>query len=402
MNSYTISTLSKIGTLERGKGLQKSDFVDNGVPCIHYGQIFTHYGPFAMSTISFVPSKVASICTTVQPGDIILALTSENIQDLCKGTVWLGGHNIVTGGHSGVFRHNQNPKYLGYFFQSDFFQRQKAKYAKGTKVIEINPEDILNKIKIKLPDFKLQQKIVEVLDSWDKYINLIDEQIQNYVTIGEYISKTISDSAFSGVGEKVSISNFLTERKLYQIKASGIPHMSLTKSGIIPKGERYNRDFLVKDDRTKKYKVTIKGDICYNPANLKFGAICRNYAGQGLFSPIYATFEIHDINPEYLEALLTSREFIERSLRYEQGTVYERKSVSPEDLLRMRIVLPTTDEQARFAMAVVSCRRHINILSRIRQNVYNQYKYLINHLISGNFDLSKIRLEKEKSIKWLK
>lgn len=41
-----------------------------------------------------------------------------------------------------------------------------------------------------------------------------------------------------------------------------------------PKCERYDREHLV-TNVNKNYKVTRSGDICYNPANLKFGVICK-------------------------------------------------------------------------------------------------------------------------------
>lgn len=35
--------LGEIGTFVRGNGLQKKDFTDDGVGCIHYGQIYTSF-----------------------------------------------------------------------------------------------------------------------------------------------------------------------------------------------------------------------------------------------------------------------------------------------------------------------------------------------------------------------
>lgn len=35
--------LGEIGKLVRGNGLPKTDFTENGVPAIHYGQIYTYY-----------------------------------------------------------------------------------------------------------------------------------------------------------------------------------------------------------------------------------------------------------------------------------------------------------------------------------------------------------------------
>jgi len=36
--------LGEVGTFLRGKNILKSDFVEKGLPCIHYGQIHTKFG----------------------------------------------------------------------------------------------------------------------------------------------------------------------------------------------------------------------------------------------------------------------------------------------------------------------------------------------------------------------
>ena len=51
--------LGEIGEFVRGSGLQKKDFVESGVGCIHYGQIYTYYGIFANKTKSFVSPELA-------------------------------------------------------------------------------------------------------------------------------------------------------------------------------------------------------------------------------------------------------------------------------------------------------------------------------------------------------
>ena len=43
-NGVEYKKLGDIATLTRGGNFQKKDFTDSGVPCIHYGQIYTHYG----------------------------------------------------------------------------------------------------------------------------------------------------------------------------------------------------------------------------------------------------------------------------------------------------------------------------------------------------------------------
>ncbi len=157
--------LGEIGKFVRGSGLQKKDFTETGVGCIHYGQIYTYYGTFAYSTKSFVPLTLAKTLKKVQTGDLIIASTSENIEDVCKTVAWLGEDEIVTGGHATIFKHNENPKFLAYFTQTEMFFEQKKKYAKGTKVIDVSAKD-LAKISIPVPPVPIQQEIVDILDKF--------------------------------------------------------------------------------------------------------------------------------------------------------------------------------------------------------------------------------------------
>ena len=137
------------------------------------------------------------------------------------------------------------------------------------------------------------------------------------------------------------ISEFLTERNEKVVPNSSIPLVSFTvEKGVTPKSKRYNREFLVKDDN-KKYKITKKDDIVYNPANLKFGAIARNKFGNAAFSPIYVTF-ITKLNPAFTEFLVCRKDFINLALKYQEGTVYERMAVKSKDFLNLKIYLPNS------------------------------------------------------------
>ncbi|XOQ44899.1 MAG: Restriction endonuclease subunit S [Clostridium sp.] len=162
--------LGDIGTIIRGSGLKKSDFTDNGIRCIHYGQIYTYYGTFTYDTKSFVSPELAAKLKKVNSGDIIIAVTSENIEDVCKCVAWLGEDDIVTGGHTAILKHNQNPKFIAYYLQTSSFFKQKCKIAHGTKVIEVAPKE-LEKILIPLPPLEEQERIVAILDRFDTLCN---------------------------------------------------------------------------------------------------------------------------------------------------------------------------------------------------------------------------------------
>lgn len=171
--------LSSIGTIKRGNGLQKKDFVKTGIGCIHYGQIYTKFGLFIDKTLTYVDKDLADHLLHIEKGDLVIACTSENVEDVCKAVAWLGDDSIVTGGHSCVLHHNQNPKYIAYFFQTESFQRQKRKYAYGTKVIDIKPDSIA-KIEIPVPPLPVQEEIVRILDNFTELQAELQKRKQQY------------------------------------------------------------------------------------------------------------------------------------------------------------------------------------------------------------------------------
>lgn len=157
--------LGEVATISRGGSLQKKDYTECGIPCIHYGQIYTHYGLFADKTLSYISEETARKQKFAEPGDIVMAVTSENIDDVCKCTAWLGNEKVAVSGHTAIIHHFINPKYLVYWLHSAMFYEQKIKIAHGTKVIEIAPAKLADVI-LPVPPLPVQEEIVRILDSF--------------------------------------------------------------------------------------------------------------------------------------------------------------------------------------------------------------------------------------------
>jgi len=158
--------LGEIATIIRGGNFQKKDFLENGCPCIHYGQMYTHFGIYADEVIKFLPKEVYDKSKKAAPGDIIMAVTSENVEDVCSCTAWLGDEDIAVSGHTAIIQHKQNPKYMSYYFHSQHFFTQKKRLAHGTKVIEVTPS-ALNDIVVPLPSIEEQERIVSIMDKFN-------------------------------------------------------------------------------------------------------------------------------------------------------------------------------------------------------------------------------------------
>ncbi|WP_239260489.1 restriction endonuclease subunit S [Moraxella nonliquefaciens] len=178
-------TLGEVGELVRGNGLTKKDLTDDGVPAIHYGQIYTRYGLSTEKTLSFVSTELAKRLRKVDTGDVVITNTSENLADVGKSLVYLGKEQAVTGGHATIFKPNKQiilGKYFAYFTQTDNFATQKRKYAKGTKVIDVSTNDMA-KLKIPIPPLSVQNQIVAILDIFDTLTQSISEGLPKEIKL---------------------------------------------------------------------------------------------------------------------------------------------------------------------------------------------------------------------------
>ena len=157
--------LGEIGELVKGSGLQKKDFTEDGVGCIHYGQIHSRFGTYTDRVVAHVPEMLAERLTVVHPGDLVVAVTSEDVAACCKAVAWIGDEDIVTGGHCVVIRHDLDARYLSYCFQTTEFYKQKKRFAAGVKVTEMRT-DRLARIMIPVPPIEVQREIVRLLDAY--------------------------------------------------------------------------------------------------------------------------------------------------------------------------------------------------------------------------------------------
>ena len=166
----------------RGNGLQKKDFTEDGFPVIHYGQIYTRYGFSTKTTISYTNQSIFDKLKKAQPNDIIMATTSENVEDVGKSVVWEGDGEIGISGDAYILHTSQNARFINYYLKSIHFQTQKEKKVTGTKVIRISSNDMQN-FTIIIPSIENQSRIVSILDRFDNLVNSISNGLPKEIAL---------------------------------------------------------------------------------------------------------------------------------------------------------------------------------------------------------------------------
>ncbi|WP_233611012.1 restriction endonuclease subunit S [Lactococcus sp. S64] len=262
-------------------------------------------------------------------------------------------------------------------------------------LLNINFDEFMG-INIILPSTNEQNKISEFLRKLDFTLTLHQRKLDKLKRLKQgYLQQLfpkndkkvprIRFANFEGDWKQSLLGEVLNEKNVQHPQNEEYPLVSFTvEKGVTPKTDRYEREQLVKGDKVaKKYKATELDDIVYNPANLKFGAIARNKYGKAVFSPIYVTFRVNEelAYPSFVEKFVTRRDFIQYSLQYQQGTVYERQSVSPEDLLSLRMPLPNKEEQVKIG----SFFSHLDSLITLHQSKLDNMKLIKQALLQKMF-----------------
>lgn len=179
---WEVKTFGEIGSVERGAGISKKDFVKEGLPCIHYGQLHTILGPRTTKHFTSIPHNLLPKYKIAHTGDLVMAITSEDVEGSCKSTVWLGDYDIIVGSDAAIFHHKQDGTFLSYYTMTKAFFNEKAKYAKGFKVTHISAKEI-EKIPVYLPPLSLQRLFAQRIEQIEREKSEVQKSIQDLETL---------------------------------------------------------------------------------------------------------------------------------------------------------------------------------------------------------------------------
>lgn len=173
-----------IGVFQRGKRFVKTDLISEGVPTIHYGEMYTHYGTWADKTISFVSEKLVKDknLRVAEKGNVVIVAAGETIEDIGMGTAWLGDEGVVVHDACFSYKTTLNPMFVAYFTRTKQFHDQIKKHISSGKISAINARG-LGKAIIPVPSKEEQERVVAILDKFDILTNSISEGLPKEIEL---------------------------------------------------------------------------------------------------------------------------------------------------------------------------------------------------------------------------
>ena len=177
-----VKTLDELGTFTR---FVRTDIVPEGVPCIHYGDMYTYYGIWADKTPTHLTKEISEKLRFAQKGDVVVVAAGENDIDIGVGVAWLSDEDVVVHDACFIFKHNQNPKYLSYYLRSNNYHQQIRMGVVDGKICSISAKE-LGRTLIAVPSLEEQSRIVSILDTFEASIVNLEAQLKEREKQYEY------------------------------------------------------------------------------------------------------------------------------------------------------------------------------------------------------------------------
>jgi len=167
--------LGDVATFSKGKGISKSDIVENGtIECIRYGELYTHYNETIYDIKSSTNLDRENLVLS-QYNDVIIPASGETQIDIATASCVLKD-NIALSGDLNIIRTNEDGVFLSYYLNS-FKRFDIARLAQGISVVHLYSSQ-LKQLKLNLPQMEEQKKIATFLTSLDQKITQTTQQIE--------------------------------------------------------------------------------------------------------------------------------------------------------------------------------------------------------------------------------
>lgn len=375
------------------QNLRTSEFLDSGEYMLITGTDFQD-GKIDYSKVHYVEKERYEQDKKIQILNGSILITKDGtigkvayVENLpMKATLNAGVFNLTV-----VDDINTSSLYLYHYLKGPFLLRFVNKESTGGTIKHLN-QNVLVKFPIPLPSYREQLKISSFLTNIDKLLTLHQrkleqlEQLKNTL-LSKMFPKSgtnipeIRFSGFTDAWKQRKLKEMLEERNELILESKDYPLMSFVQGkGVIPKSNRYDRSFLVKNDK-KKYKKTELNDFIYSSNNLETGSIGFNKTGNAVISPVYSIFKSKNkLESRFIGIISRRKDFIAKMLKFRQGVVYGQWKIDEDDFLNISVFTPNIETQKYIIDLFIIIDNYIAIHQRKLEQLKNLKQTLLNKM----------------------
>ena len=377
-DSWEWVRIRSLGEIVRGSGIKRNETVQQGLPCVRYGELYTTYQTSFTSAVSFIAPDLYEKCKHFSYGDVLMTLTGENKPDIAKAVAYLGTEPIAASGDLAFWtQHGMNPLFLSYIMASPYIIARKVALATGDIIVHISG-DKLGTILLPVPPLAEQERIVACIQEAELVIENYAikatalQKLQD--SFPEALKKSILQEAVQGKLVPQDPSDEPAEALLERIRAE---KQRLIKEGKIKKDKHesviFRRDNSHYEKRGSE-EVCIDDEIPFEiPENwvwCRLGSILEKLTDGAHSTPKYTDSGVPFISVKDVSSGVLSFDSAKHISESEHRELYKRCDPKRGDILLTKVgttgipVIVDTDEEFSLFVSVAQLRFSHSLLDK--------------------------------------
>ena len=393
-NDWEIKKLKNIGNSTIGLTYSPKDVVDEeGILVLRSSNIKD--GRLSFQDNVYVKKNVPEKLL-LKKGDILVCSRNGSRSLIGKNVLITEDTNYTFGAFMSVFRSKYN-EYLYQLFQTNMYQKQ-IQANLGATINQITTKD-LNSFQFPFPKSeKEQKKIISILSTWDKAIELKEKLIEQKKELKKGLMQKLLTGevrlpGFEGVWKKVRLGNIGKTYNGLSGKSAedfgeGKPYIPYKTIFDDSKIDINKLDYVRIEENEKQNKAKY-GDIFFTtssetPDEVGMSSVLLDHIDEVYLNSFCFGYRLNDFNvlhPEFAQYLFRSNGFRKKTLSLAQGST--RFNISKNEVMKIEVLLPPIEEQKLIASILTNSDREIKLLQKQVELIKEQKKGLMQLLLTG-------------------
>lgn len=267
---------------------------------------------------------------------------------------------------------------------AEYINHKKPFYFESTGVPQLTAPQIAN-IHIPIPPLEEQQKIVEILSTWDEAIEKQSKLIEKLELRKRGIMQRLLTGhtrlpGFTTPWQKVKLGDIFTERN--ETKCEHLALLSITADkGVILQSESDKKD--TSNENKSKYKRICPNDIGYNTMRMWQGRSALSNI-EGIVSPAYTIVTPKkNINTLFISEVIKLPRVIYDFWTHSQGLVGDTLNCKFHNFKQITVLIPSITEQNTISKILTTIDEEINIQHKKLKTLRTQKCGLMQQLLTG-------------------
>ena len=277
------------------------------------------------------------------------------------------------------------PSYVSLLIQNGLLRKRLSAEGRGTNISNLNQE-MLKTLPILLPPLPEQKAIADLLSTWDEAIEKTERLIEVKETRFRWLLRElISENQNSGSDTKwrnIKLCSILVESRIQDYKNDPKKRISVR---LHLKGVEA-REYRATESDTTAYFIRRAGQLVYGKQNIFRGAlgiVPPDLDGYSSTQDIPA-FDISDaVDKNWLLFLFSYSNFYKKLELYSSGSGSKR--FHPKELFKIRISIPTLNEQRQISATLGALQQEITLLKQLAEKYKTQKRGLMQKLLTGEW-----------------